>query len=353
VDEAMAMDAATAFKTYDVGARGSMSHADIEAMMKDLGYKVDASYTQGLMNAFAEFDSDADGSIGRDEFAKLWEHLGGGDTSTADLSAAGTAVEKPWVGSAQQRWPTREEEELYGHGFELEQHQLEEQSRYQELVPVNASTLHDLELALVTEDTLMGHEGPDPEQTAGPILDASPEVRLQSSIRAAANMRAALAAKDAELQQLTARGTLVASTMESLAASAEEEVATMGQKLSDLETRYASEHEEVERLRAEIREEQEDHEETVNELAVADDQITKAQQEFAHVEQLKRDLEAQAKAFAQQQKEAQARNMEAEQKQRVAARTQALLVSVREKTVREQEERVRRERMQYMRLYIR
>jgi Ca2+-binding EF-hand superfamily protein len=88
VDEAMAMDAATAFKTYDMGASGIMSYAEVEAMMKDLGYDADANYTQGLMDAFAEFDSNADGSIGRDEFAKLWEHLGGGDTSTADLSAA-------------------------------------------------------------------------------------------------------------------------------------------------------------------------------------------------------------------------------------------------------------------------
>ena len=86
--EGLAADQATAFERYDEGGKGSLSHADIEAMMKDLGYDADANYTQGLMDAFAEFDSNADGSIGRDEFAKLWEHLGGGDTSTADLSAA-------------------------------------------------------------------------------------------------------------------------------------------------------------------------------------------------------------------------------------------------------------------------
>lgn len=87
VDEAMAMDAATAFKKYDVSATGSMSYADVEAMMKDLDYDADINYCQGLMDAFAEFDSDADGSIESDEFAKLWGHLGGGDSSPKPAAA--------------------------------------------------------------------------------------------------------------------------------------------------------------------------------------------------------------------------------------------------------------------------
>jgi Ca2+-binding EF-hand superfamily protein len=43
----------------------------------DLGYDVDATYVQGVMDQFAKFDGDGDGQIEFVEFAALWDYLGG------------------------------------------------------------------------------------------------------------------------------------------------------------------------------------------------------------------------------------------------------------------------------------
>ena len=46
-------------------------------MMEDMGYKAEESYVQQTMSLFGEHDDNGDNAIDLDEFAGLWEHLGG------------------------------------------------------------------------------------------------------------------------------------------------------------------------------------------------------------------------------------------------------------------------------------
>jgi Ca2+-binding EF-hand superfamily protein len=51
------------FRQYDVNQSGQLSHYEVEMICVDLGYDVDSKYVSGLMQQFAEFDKNHDGSI--------------------------------------------------------------------------------------------------------------------------------------------------------------------------------------------------------------------------------------------------------------------------------------------------
>ena len=77
------------FAKFDMNGRGSLSQMEITEMMKALGYKVDPSYIDGLMQMLGQFDTNHDGAIGPTEFAMVWEFLGGTPEMAADVMSEG------------------------------------------------------------------------------------------------------------------------------------------------------------------------------------------------------------------------------------------------------------------------
>lgn len=47
----------------------------MKKLIDDIGYKVDETYVNGVMELFAKFDEDTSGQLEFDEFKALWEFL--------------------------------------------------------------------------------------------------------------------------------------------------------------------------------------------------------------------------------------------------------------------------------------
>jgi Ca2+-binding EF-hand superfamily protein len=87
------------FERYDVDGSGQLTRYEVQQICTDLEYDVDEEYVAGVMDQFSSFDVDGDGLIEFDEFAKMWEHLGG--NTRADMLEALPAAET--VGSLDDR----------------------------------------------------------------------------------------------------------------------------------------------------------------------------------------------------------------------------------------------------------
>ena len=74
------------FNRYDTNRDGVLDSNEIQAMIDDIGYEVDAQYVGGVMGIFGKFDADGNGKIDVGEFEALWNHLGGSPLAPSPLS---------------------------------------------------------------------------------------------------------------------------------------------------------------------------------------------------------------------------------------------------------------------------
>ena len=119
------------FNKYDTNRDGVLDSYEVQAMIDDIGYEVDAQYVGGVMGIFGQFDSDGNGSIDIKEFEALWNHLGG-----APL-AASPAV--PSVGAAQRQQQYQHRQVPYRQ--QQQQQQEEEEHRHHRQVPAPAGAV--------------------------------------------------------------------------------------------------------------------------------------------------------------------------------------------------------------------
>lgn len=73
------------FSTHDLNGDGKLSQYEVQQMMLSMGYKAEESYVQQTMERFGQYDHNGDNSIDLDEFAQLWQHLGGELPAGAEL----------------------------------------------------------------------------------------------------------------------------------------------------------------------------------------------------------------------------------------------------------------------------
>ena len=81
------------FAKYDLQKTGLLTHAEVNAMLLDLGYETDDEYLNGLMQSFGQFDVNDDGLISLAEFGDLFEFVGGHER-VAEVSTEHKAATK-------------------------------------------------------------------------------------------------------------------------------------------------------------------------------------------------------------------------------------------------------------------
>ena len=65
------------FDKYDSNSDGLVDKVELESMLLDLGFGVDEGYLTRTMQNFARYDTDGSEGLEVNEFAELWEYLGG------------------------------------------------------------------------------------------------------------------------------------------------------------------------------------------------------------------------------------------------------------------------------------
>ena len=83
-----------AFAKYDTNGNGTLDSDEVLRMIAGMGFDVDEEYVAGVMQIFGSFDHDERGAIEMDEFAALWEHLGGSRLAPESAEAAGQGTPK-------------------------------------------------------------------------------------------------------------------------------------------------------------------------------------------------------------------------------------------------------------------
>eukprot|EP01043_Picozoa_sp_COSAG02_P122859 COSAG02_NODE_59792_length_273_cov_0.597701_1_plen_81_part_10 len=77
------MDADAVFVRYNLNGDGILDMSELQRLLDDAAFDVDAQYVDGLGDMFGTWDADASGGIELPEFRKMWDALSLGDALQA------------------------------------------------------------------------------------------------------------------------------------------------------------------------------------------------------------------------------------------------------------------------------